>query len=122
MFTPVGANRQGFVFGNGDFYCLLGSSDGLRRSTEAALFERDTDPFLFPPHNVAGHAASIGSHNEGEVLGDSSGGRYVEHRPHIRHIANHAGDRAAIEHNLSGFQNAMTDGTALIHGYSSGGY
>jgi hypothetical protein len=29
------------------------------RPSEAALFERDTDPFFFPPHNVAGRVADL---------------------------------------------------------------
>jgi ribose transport system substrate-binding protein len=39
---------------------------------------------------VTWYAASVRPENQGDVLGYSGGGCYVEHRPGIRHIANHA--------------------------------
>ena len=37
----------------------------------------------------------------------SGGAVYVERRADVRHVANHAIDRAAVELNRSGFQDAM---------------
>jgi hypothetical protein len=85
-----------------------------------ALFERNADPFLVPPHKAAERPVPVRSYNQGEELWDFSGGCYVEHRPRVRHIANHAGDRVAPELNRCGPQNAMTCGAALIHRRSSG--
>ena len=73
-------------------------------STQAGLFKRDTDPFFFPPHNVAWRAVPVPLQNQGEVLRDISGGCDVEHRPGIRHIANHADNRAAVKLDGSGLQ------------------
>jgi hypothetical protein len=86
---------------------------------EADLFERDTDPFFFPPHNAAWHAVSIRSQKQDKVLGDSNWVYYVQHRPVIRHIVGHADDRAAVELNLSGLQNLMTNCATPIHRCSS---
>ena len=63
---------------------------------------------------MAWRAVSGPSQNQAEVLGDTSGGCYVEHSPRIRHIANHAGDRAAVELNRSGFQDAMPWKNSLL--------
>jgi hypothetical protein len=80
-------------------------SELRRRShrVRRGLFEHDADLSFFPPHDAARHAVSVRSQNEGEVVGDSNRGCYVEHRPGIRHIANDATDRAATELNRSGF-------------------
>jgi hypothetical protein len=87
----------------------------------AALFERDSYAFCFPPHNVAGHMVSVRRQDQGKMLRDSNWASHVEHCTGIRQIANHAIDRAAVELNRSGPQHAITRGRALVHGCSSSG-
>jgi hypothetical protein len=82
---------------------------------DAALLERDADPFFLHPHNAAWHVASIRRQDQDEVLGDSNWAYYVEHCAGTRQIANHAIGRAVAELNRSSPQYAMATGRPLFH-------
>lgn len=76
-------------------------------ANRAALIERDPDPGLCSPHDVAEQAQSIVRHDQYETLRDTCWVGYLYRRTGNGQVADHAIDRAADELNCSGFPDAV---------------
>jgi hypothetical protein len=74
------------------------------------------DPLFPAPDDVAGQVQPVGLEDQREIVGDAHGAGYVERRSDVRHVANHAIDRAAAELDGSGLQDTMSrEGPLFAH-------
>jgi hypothetical protein len=73
----------------------------------AALIERDADPELCSPHDMAGQAQSIVRHDQYETLRDTCWVGYLYRRTGNGQVADHAINRTADELDCSGFRDAV---------------
>ena len=82
---------------------LSGALQGASTRPRHPLIERDADTLFLSPYNVARHVPPLGIKYQSEMFRDQVGAGDVKRRPGIRHVANHASDRAAAELYRSGF-------------------
>jgi hypothetical protein len=85
-------------------------------SAEAASIEGHADPLFPAPDDVAGQVQPVGLEDQREIVGDAHRAGYLERRSDVRHVANHAIDRAAAELDRSGLQDTMAwEGPLFAH-------
>jgi hypothetical protein len=86
-------------------------------SADATSIEGHADPLFLAPGDMTGQVQPGGLEHQREILGDAYGATYLERRSDIRHVANHAIDRAAVELDRSGPQDAVAwEGPLFVHG------
>lgn len=89
----------------------------LRRD-EVVSIERDADPLLIAPRDMAGDAHAVCLKDQAEAVGDTYWACYVERSSPDRHVSDDTVDGIDTELDCSGHQNTIPQCRTPFHGSS----